>query len=257
MCVRSSTHNENGIKLILYKLIVKVFPDLYITNSNFLRQELINQYKISPNKIKIVRNKIDPKIFHLLNNQPSKKKESKIKIITVGNVKKVKNIEKILRIMQVLEDEGHRFCYSHIGETRFIQTERYKNSSQIHFLGPQTHLQTLKAIYESDILINYSESEGSSNAVLEALCLGTTCVLSDIPSNRELARSFGVFCNSDTDLMSAIEELIKYNMNLKAKVKKKNKSARSSKYIQSYNNDLKNESSYYKFAESINSTQHH
>ena len=255
MCVRSSTDQINGIQLISYKLIVKVFPDFYITNSNFLREELINQYKISSNKIQIVRNKIDPKIFHLLNNPPPEKKKSKIKIITVGNAKKVKNNEKILRIMEVLEDEGHRFHYSHIGETRFIQTEKYKNSSQINFLGPQTHLQTLKAIYESDIFINFSESEGSSNAVLEALCLGTTCVLSDIPSNRELAGSFGVFCNSDIDLMLAIKKLIKYDVNLKAEVKKRNKSARSSKYVRTYHYNLKSESSYKKLTERFNSTQ--
>jgi glycosyltransferase involved in cell wall biosynthesis len=255
MCVRSSTDQINGIQLISYKLIVKVFPDFYITNSNFLREELINQYKISSNKIQIVRNKIDPKIFYLLNNPPFEKKKSKIKIITVGNARKVKNNEKILRIMEVLEDEGHRFHYSHIGETRFIQTEKYKNSNQIHFLGPQTYLQTLKAIYESDIFINFSESEGSSNAVLEALCLGTTCVLSDIPSNRELAGSFGVFCNSDIDLMLAIKKLIKYDVNLKIEVKKRNKSARSSKYIQTYNYNLKNESSYHKLTERFNSIQ--
>ncbi len=237
--------------------MAKIFPDFYITNSNFLREELIDEYGICPNKIQIFRNKIDPKIFHLLNNPPSENKESKIKIISVGNAKKVKNYEKILGIMQVLEDQGHRFHFSHIGETRFIQTKKYKNSSQIHFLGPQTHLKTLKSIYKSDVLINYSESEGSSNAVLEALCLGTTCVLSDIPSNRELARSFGVFVNSDIDLMLAIEKLIKYNINLKAKVKKKNKSARSSKFIQSYNHDLKIDSSYYKLAERFNPTQRH
>jgi glycosyltransferase involved in cell wall biosynthesis len=257
MCVRSSTNHIDGTKLIPYKLIVKVFPDFYITNSNFLREELMNQYKISSNKIQIVRNKIDSKILHLLDNPPSGKKESKIKIITVGNVKKVKNNEKILRIMEVLEDEGHRFHYSHIGETRFIQTEKYKNSSQIHFLGPQTHLQTLKAIYESDIFINFSESEGSSNAVLEALCLGTICVLSDIPSNRELAGSFGVFCSSEIDIVLAIKKLIKYDMNLKAEVKKRNRSARSSKYIQTYNNDLKSEGSYDKLAEIFNPTQRH
>jgi glycosyltransferase involved in cell wall biosynthesis len=255
MCVRSSTDQINGIQLISYKLIVKVFPDFYITNSNFLREELINQYKISSNKIQIVRNKIDPKIFHLLNNPPPEKKKSKIKIITVGNAKKVKNNEKILKIMEVLEDEGYRFHYSHIGETRFIQTEKYKNSSQINFLGPQTHLQTLKAIYESDIFINFSESEGSSNAVLEALCLGTTCVLSDIPSNRELARNFGVFCNSEIDLMLVIKKLSKYDVNLKAEVKKRNKSARSSKYVRTYHYNLKSESSYKKLTERFNSTQ--
>jgi glycosyltransferase involved in cell wall biosynthesis len=257
MCVRSSTDHINRIKLIPYKLIVKVFPDVYVTNSNFLREELINQYKISSNKIVIIRNKIDSKIFYLLDNPPSEKMKSKIKIITVGNVRKVKNIEKILRIMEVLEDEGYRFRYSHIGETRFIQTEKYKNSSQIHFLGPQTHLKTLKLIYESDIFINYSESEGSSNAVLEALCLGTTCVLSDIPSNRELAGSFGIFCNSDIDLMLAIKKLIKYDVNLKAEVKKRNKSAWSSKYIQTYQYGLKNESSYHELTERFNPTQRH
>jgi glycosyltransferase involved in cell wall biosynthesis len=257
MCVRSSTDHINRIKLIPYKLIVKVFPDVYVTNSNFLREELINQYKISSNKIVIIRNKIDSKIFYLLDNPPSEKMNSKIKIISVGNVRKVKNIGKILRIMEVLEDGGYRFQYSHIGETRFIQTEKYKNSSQIHFLGPQTHLKTLKLIYESDIFINYSESEGSSNAVLEALCLGTTCVLSDIPSNRELARSFGIFCNSDIDLMLGVKKLIKYNMNLKAEVKKRNKSAWSSKYIQTYQYGLKNESSYHELTERFNPTQRH
>ena len=55
--------------------------------------------------------------------------------------------------------------------------------------------------------------------------------------------------------MLAIKKLIKYDVNLKTEVKKRNKSARSSKYIQTYNYNLKNESSYHKLTERFNSIQ--
>jgi glycosyltransferase involved in cell wall biosynthesis len=53
-------------------------------------------------------------------------------------------------------------------------------------LGPLPHQQVLQHMRQSQLFISTSEIENSSNAVLEALALCGTVVVSDIPSHREL-----------------------------------------------------------------------
>jgi len=53
-------------------------------------------------------------------------------------------------------------------------------------LGVLPRPQVLREMRQSQVFISTSEIENSSNAVLEALALGGTVVLSDIPSHREL-----------------------------------------------------------------------
>jgi glycosyltransferase involved in cell wall biosynthesis len=56
-------------------------------------------------------------------------------------------------------------------------------------LGPLPHKQVLQHMRQSQVFISTSEIENSSNAVLEALALSGTVVVSDIPSHRELIGS--------------------------------------------------------------------
>jgi glycosyltransferase involved in cell wall biosynthesis len=56
-------------------------------------------------------------------------------------------------------------------------------------LGALPHQQVLQHMRQSQVFISTSEIENSSNAVLEALALCETVVVSDIPSHRELVGS--------------------------------------------------------------------
>ena len=56
----------------------------------------------------------------------------------------------------------------------------------VECLGILPREQVLQHMRQSQVFISTSEIENSSNAVLEALVLGNTVVVSDIPSHREL-----------------------------------------------------------------------
>lgn len=59
----------------------------------------------------------------------------------------------------------------------------------VECLGILPRLEVVQLLKQSQVFVSTSEIENSSNAVLEALALGGTVVLSDIPSHRELIGS--------------------------------------------------------------------
>jgi glycosyltransferase involved in cell wall biosynthesis len=61
-----------------------------------------------------------------------------------------------------------------------------KRKPYVECLGILPRPEVLQHMRQSQVFISTSEIENSSNAVLEALALGETVVLSDIPSHREL-----------------------------------------------------------------------
>ena len=70
------------------------------------------------------------------------------------------------------------------------ELERMPSSARkkpyVECLGVLPHPQVLQHLMQSQVFISTSEIENSSNAVLEALALCGTVVVSDIPSHREL-----------------------------------------------------------------------
>jgi glycosyltransferase involved in cell wall biosynthesis len=209
MCKRGSIEHIQGLQRKIYINFARTFPKRYITNSNFLKNELIETYRIKPHKIHVIRNSIDPKLSTLVLNPPRKTRNKMLQFVSVGNVKKTKNIDVIVRVMETLQEQGFMFKYVHIGEIRNLNIDEYKKNKQIQFLGSCTYSQTLKEIYNSDVFINFSKTEGSANALLEARCMGLPCILSDIPSNRELAKDEARYCKTEQDLMKAISKTLK------------------------------------------------
>jgi glycosyltransferase involved in cell wall biosynthesis len=221
MCKRSSIAHKVNIRKKLFILIARIFPQKYLTNSDFLKNELITQYHVDSNKIYVIRNSIDPELRRIVQKPPVRSSNKLINFISIGNIKATKNIDSIVEVMENLQAEGCLFNYIHVGETRNLNPEIYSNNPQIHFVGPCNYSQTLNLLYKSDVFINFSLSEGSANALLEALCMGVPCVLSDIPSNRELAGDQAVYCDSKADLMKVILEQIE-NFNSTIDMKERN-----------------------------------
>jgi glycosyltransferase involved in cell wall biosynthesis len=61
-----------------------------------------------------------------------------------------------------------------------------KRKPYVECLGTLPRHEVVQHVRQSQVFISTSEIENSSNAVLEALAMGGTVVLSDIPSHREL-----------------------------------------------------------------------
>ena len=127
----------------------------------------------------------------------------------VGNIIQRKRVDLACELFNKIKSKNSKFNV--IGEgANFVNLKnKYKNAI---FYG--YHNAVDKFYKESNFFINLSESEGLPNAVLEALSYGCPCILSDIPSHRELESyvSSGIYIIKDTDLDSveAITGLIEF-----------------------------------------------
>ena len=241
MCKRGSIEHIKGIERTIYVNFARIFPKQYITNSIFLKNELIEAYRVDSHKIHVIRNSIDPKLSALMLNPPAKKRKKILQFVSVGNIKKVKNIDVIFGVMKALQEQGFIFKYIHIGEIRNLNVNEDNNDKQIQFLGSCTYSQTLQEMYNSDVFINFSQTEGAANALLEALCIGLPCILSDIPSNRELANSETRYCKTEKDLTETISKMIKTRSGITG-VRERTK--RGKKFMDFYNSQISKELDY-------------
>ena len=107
-----------------------------------------------------------------------------LKICTIGRLHWIKNYTDILKSLKILKDKEIQFKYHIIGEGVLLEALKYEvyeyglNDSVI-FEGKLSHQETIQKLYDSDVYIQYSYSEGFCNAVLEAQSMGVLPIVSD------------------------------------------------------------------------------
>ncbi len=106
-------------------------------------------------------------------------------------------------------------CLSIIGDgpefgrlNEFIVDKGLQNS--VNFLGQLPHEAVVNHLYNSDIFILPSSSEGMSNSLLEAMCSGLAVVVSQIKCNQELIKDGenGLVFDNEDELVSVLKYLI-------------------------------------------------
>lgn len=108
-------------------------------------------------------------------------------ILAFGWSPKVKGVDIAVKVLDLLikEDKNYKLClvcgneYTIDKMKRYIEEDLKQNLSNIYLLNP---IENIFLYHEcSDILLSASRSEGFSYTILEALCIGNKCVVSDIP----------------------------------------------------------------------------
>lgn len=159
-------HWENHMS----KKAIKIFA---ISDST--KKDIINQYKINEDKIKIVSCALNKTIF-----KPSKQKTIfNKKLLFVGRLVPRKNIVCLIKIMRLLVDTDKEFILNLVGEGEYayvnkIKKEIIKNNLQknIIFYGKVTD-DKLNKLYESNsIFVFTSLVEGFGLVLLEAMSKG-------------------------------------------------------------------------------------
>ncbi len=109
-------------------------------------------------------------------------------VLWVGRLDRVKRVELVIRCAEILSSVPNRFLLAGDGPDRMAVERALRLSSAagtVHLLGWQTELAPLWAA--ADVLLFPSLTEGTPNAVLEAMAAGVPVVASDIPALRELS----------------------------------------------------------------------
>ncbi|HZX74473.1 MAG TPA: glycosyltransferase family 4 protein [Cyclobacteriaceae bacterium] len=138
------------------------------------------------------------KIFDIPNgvvlpNEPDTLRTNKNKFVFVGNLyqQPAKGVDVLMKAWKLvirnipqaqlyIIGDGHLDGYTQYAEELGIE----KN---IHFLGKQSQFQ--HHLIESSAFILPSRREGMSNALLEAMALGVTCIATDISGNQDLIQN--------------------------------------------------------------------
>lgn len=137
--------------------------------------------------------------------------ESKRVVVTVGNCSAVKRHGDVLRALARIPVHA-RPIYLHVGGEDASGSERALAASlgvaeQVMFAGRLEDVR--QALWAADLYVMPSSFEGFSIAALEALAVGLSCVLRDVPGLRELGPAFPTvrLVRSEDELVAAMSHV--------------------------------------------------
>jgi len=200
-----------------------------IANSYMIKNEIINTYKINPEKISVIYNGIKIKEFNYqrsfdkLSKEFSIKQEQKI-LLYVGSGFKRKGVEEFLMLISKLSNPNIKAFV--VGKEKKLShyqhlVEGLNISHQIIFTGPREDVDDFYTI--SDIFLFPTHYEPFSNVVLEAMSFENAVFTTKQNGASEILDNDFVMDNSnDFSVVSLIDELLKDQLKLEI-IKKENR----------------------------------
>ena len=126
-----------------------------------------------------------PNAINLENLPQDEDRRFKKQIIFVGRLSKEKGIETIMKISEKLPIDINLLIIGSGPESEKIK-KLSETLDNIHYLGYQTHENSIKLIRGSDILIQPSLHEGISTTILESMACKIPIIATNVGGNQEL-----------------------------------------------------------------------
>jgi len=169
---------------------------------------------VPEDKLQYLPNPVDMPDIEIKEENPGK---NELKLLYVGRLVKQKRIEIILKALNKLLKQGYNFSLTIAGDGPLISEIRnycVNNNieNNVNIVG---HVDDIDKYYmESNIFILCSDYEGTSNALLEAMSYGLTCIISrnaNISSHIIDDRDNGIVLhnNNETELENILIDLYK------------------------------------------------
>jgi glycosyltransferase involved in cell wall biosynthesis len=206
---------RNYLKLFAH-FSVKV-SDLIITVSEYSKSDILKNYNIDPNKIKVVLQFPNP-FFQPYQVGEDEKLELKKQfgisekiVLYVGMIENRKNIQTILKAADRIKEISPNVSFVLVGKIGYggekIIPEIKKRDNLIHLTNIDDY--TLKKLYNvSDVFLFPSFYEGFGYPPLEAMQSGLPVISSNNTSLKELIAEGGILCDPE-DVNSIVRETVK------------------------------------------------
>ena len=151
-----------------------------------------------------------PNAINLKNLPQDEDRRFEKQIIFVGRLSKEKGIETIIEVSKKLPNDINLLIVGSGPESEKIK-KLSETLDNIHYLGYQTHENSIKLIRGSDILIQPSLHEGISTTILEAMACKVPVIATTVGGNPELLihEKTGILIkpNDSKDLLTLINSL--------------------------------------------------
>lgn len=182
--------------------------DVVIAVSNETKKQILNYFKVDPNKIVVVYQPCN-RIFNLdylsesENSKLLKQTQAKYNLpnnfmLSVGNIEKRKNI---INVLKAISDYNINYPYIIVGKLSKYASElkefiKQKNIKNVKILHNVSTLE-LKALYQlADFTIYPSVAEGFGIPIIESLSSKTPPILNNLDCFKEAAGDGALFTNT-------------------------------------------------------------
>jgi glycosyltransferase involved in cell wall biosynthesis len=130
-------------------------------------------------------------------------------IIFAGRISKEKGIIELLEMLDKIPKDIHLVIVGKGPEEKLVR-EKITKFENCHYMGYQSHENTLKLIKGSDLLIQPSLTEGISSTILESMACETPIIASKIGGNLELIKNKknGLLIDPKNDFSSIVLNLL-------------------------------------------------
>jgi glycosyltransferase involved in cell wall biosynthesis len=201
-------HFHRLLALIEFALVACTSQTI-ISNHALRQDQLLYRWLFEKKRGAVIPNGI-PLLNGPSQSQVSINEDKVIRILFAGRLTSIKNWDCLLEAVALLGTSlSLRLQICGEGEDRhrlMAKVHMLGIASRVDLLGYQPKLQSI--MRSSDLLVLPSWSEGMSNVLFEALASGLPCIISDIPSHRELVREYNCARLFDPHSPSALAKTI-------------------------------------------------
>ncbi len=198
-----------------------------VSISEFTKNELINRFNISSEKIFVIKNGISRDVFYPLNKTETQKKKElypgKKILLHVGSEEYRKDIPTLFKALYLVKKEIKNILLIRVGTPKHLSIIKNLNlEKNVKYFEKVANTQLREIYCLSDLFIFPSLYEGWGFPGLEAAACGTPVIASDIPVFKEVYQDFPLYFKSG-NYKELAEKIIKTlnNDSLKEKMYEK------------------------------------
>lgn len=190
--------------------------DKIFTVSNFTKERILHYYPKLKKEVVVCYNGLSKSIIDFKENHTKVLNKEKY-IVYVGNIKKHKGLKTLVEAMKNIDEYKLYIVGNKDGfRTSDDEFNNYlKNNDKIQFTGRLSDGEMYKLVQNASFLIQPSLYEGFGIPPLEALCLGTKPIISDIPVFKEIYNDLDVVFFKVNDSNDLVEKIKNSDTNVK------------------------------------------
>ncbi len=184
--VFAATPRRLALKWLEEKIFIHGGTRMILAISGMIKQEIVEHYGVSPEKIAVIYNGIDTSVFQPGVKEKYRKsirdmysiRDDEILLLFISNDHKRKNLDAVLEAMRVIGDKKYRLLV--VGDGRISPYQKkagkYRIENQVSFLGHRPKIE--RYFGAADIFVFPSHYDAFGNVCLEAMACGLPVIVS-------------------------------------------------------------------------------
>jgi glycosyltransferase involved in cell wall biosynthesis len=159
-------------------------------------EDYVRDY-VDEEKIIKIPNSVDTKLFKPMNIRNGKRK----RVVFIGRFNRIKNLHNLIEAFSGIGHDKELVMVGSGDDKESLERQAKELGINLIFTGVVPREQIPIELNKSDVFILPSFSEGQPKVLLEAMSCGLPCIVSDIPSLREIVKDGhnGFLCQTDSD----------------------------------------------------------